>query len=147
MQYFSNCTRPDISYSVSKLDRYTSFPNMTHWDFLDRVLRYLKKTIFPGLHYMRFSGVLEEYSDASWIANKSGSNGVTGYLFTLTGGTISQKSCKQTIVTRSTFEVKLCALGVTGMEAEWLHGLMSVILVVLVPNIGEGGLNTILYRF
>ena len=28
----------------------------------------------------------------------------------------------------STFEAKLCALDVTGTKAEWLHGLMSVIL-------------------
>ena len=115
----------DISYSVSKLVRYTSCPNRTHWDALDRVLRYLKGTIHLGLHYMRFPGVLEGYSDASWIAKKSGSNGVTGYVFTLAGGAISWKSTRQTIITRSTFEAELCALDVTGSEAEWLHGLMS----------------------
>ncbi|MGI4673505.1 Ty1/Copia family ribonuclease HI, partial [Klebsiella pneumoniae] len=72
----------------------------------------------------------EGYSDASWIAKKSGSNGVTGYVFTLAGGAISWKSSKQTIITRSTFEAELCALDATGTEAEWLHGLMSVIPVV-----------------
>ena len=82
-------TRPDISYSVSKLARYTSCPNKTHWEALDRVLRYLKGTISLGLHYRRFPGVLEGYSDASWIAKKSGSNGVTGYVFTLAGGAVS----------------------------------------------------------
>ena len=60
LQYLANGTRPDISYSVSKLARYTSCPNRTHWDALDRVLRYLKGTIHLGLHYMRFPGVLED---------------------------------------------------------------------------------------
>ena len=46
LQYLANCTRPDISYSVSKLARYTSCPNRTHWDALDRVLRYLKGTMY-----------------------------------------------------------------------------------------------------
>ena len=32
--------------------------------------------------------MLEEYSDVSWIAKKPGSNGVTGYLFTLAGGVV-----------------------------------------------------------
>ncbi|KAL8093519.1 hypothetical protein AgCh_035404 [Apium graveolens] len=73
---------------VSQL-RYTSCPNKTHWEALDRVLRYLKGTISLGLHYRRFPGVLEGYSDASWIAKKSGSNGVTGYVFTLAGGAVS----------------------------------------------------------
>ena len=133
LQYLANGTRPDISYSVSKLARYTSCPNKTHWDALDRVLRYLKGTIYLGLHYRRFPGVLEGYSDASWIAKKSGSNGVTGYLFTLAGGAVSWKSTRQTVITRSTFEAELCALDATGTEAEWLHGLMSVLPVVSRP--------------
>ena len=65
LQYLANGTRPDISYSVSKLARYTSCRNRTHWDALDRVLRYLKGIINLGLHYRRFPGVLEGYSDAS----------------------------------------------------------------------------------
>ena len=94
LQYLANGTRPDISYSVSRLARYTSCPNRTHWDALDRVLRYLKGTMYLSLHYRRFPGVLEGYNDASWIAKKSGSNGVTGYLFTLASGAISWKSTK-----------------------------------------------------
>ena len=133
LQYLANVTRPDISYSVSKLARYTSCPNKTHWEALDRVLRYLKGTISLGLHYRRFPGVLEGYSDASWIAKKSGSNGVTGYVFTLAGGAVSWKSSRQTLITRSTFEAELCALDATGTEAEWLHGLMSMLPVVSKP--------------
>ena len=58
---------------------------------------------------------------------------MTGYVFTLAGGAISWKSSRQTIITRSTFEAELCALDVTGSEAEWLHELMSVIPVVSRP--------------
>ncbi|KAL8089478.1 hypothetical protein AgCh_039085 [Apium graveolens] len=125
--------KPDISYSVSKLARYTSCPNKTHWEALDRVPRYLKGTISLGLHYRRFLGVLEGYSDASWIAKKYGSNRVTGCVFTLAGGAVSWKSSRQTLITRSTFEAELCALDATGTEAEWLHGLMSMLPVVSKP--------------
>ncbi|KAL0337666.1 UNVERIFIED_CONTAM: hypothetical protein Scaly_2041700 [Sesamum calycinum] len=48
-----------------------------------RVLRYLKGTLSLTLHYGRFPAVLEGYSDASWIAKNSGSNGCSGYVFTL----------------------------------------------------------------
>ena len=74
--------------------------------------------------------MLEGYSDAGWITKKSGSNGFTGYVFTLAGGVISWKSTRKIIITRSTFKDELCVLDVTGSEGEWLHGLMSVILVV-----------------
>ncbi|KAL0375659.1 UNVERIFIED_CONTAM: hypothetical protein Scaly_0683500 [Sesamum calycinum] len=54
-----------------------------------RVLRYLKGTVSLAIHYGRFPTVLEGYSDASWIAKNSGSNGCSGYVFTLGGGAVS----------------------------------------------------------
>ncbi|KAL0339923.1 UNVERIFIED_CONTAM: Retrovirus-related Pol polyprotein from transposon TNT 1-94 [Sesamum radiatum] len=133
LQYLANGTRPDISFSVSKLARYTSCPNKTHWGALDRVLRYLKGTVSLAIHYGRFPAVLEGYSDASWIAKNSGSNGCSGYVFTLGGGAVSWKSAKQTLITRSTFEAELCALDTTGTEAEWLFGLLSQLPIVSQP--------------
>ncbi|KAL0282934.1 UNVERIFIED_CONTAM: Retrovirus-related Pol polyprotein from transposon TNT 1-94 [Sesamum angustifolium] len=87
--YLANGTRPDISFSVSKLARYTSCPDKTYWSAVDRVLRYLKGTVSLVIHYGRFPDVLEVYSDASWIAKNSGSNGCSGYVFTLGGGAAS----------------------------------------------------------
>ena len=40
-----HCTRPNISFVVGKLSRFTSNPNMDHWKEIARVLCYLKKTI------------------------------------------------------------------------------------------------------
>ncbi|KAL0315203.1 UNVERIFIED_CONTAM: Retrovirus-related Pol polyprotein from transposon TNT 1-94 [Sesamum calycinum] len=131
--YLANSTRPDISFSVSKLARYTSCPDKTHWGALDRVLRYLKGTVSLAIHYGRFPVVLEGYSDASWIAKNSGSNGCSGYNFTLGGGAVSWKSAKQTLITRSTFEAEFCALDTTGTEAEWLFGLLLQLPIVSQP--------------
>ncbi|KAL0380937.1 UNVERIFIED_CONTAM: hypothetical protein Sangu_0158000 [Sesamum angustifolium] len=47
-------------FSVSKLARYTSCPDKTHWGALDRVLRYLKGTVSLAIHYGRFPAVLED---------------------------------------------------------------------------------------
>ncbi|KAK4400771.1 Retrovirus-related Pol polyprotein from transposon TNT 1-94 [Sesamum angolense] len=118
LQYLANGTKPDILFSVSKLSRYTSCPDKTHWGVLDMILRYLKDTVSLAIHYGRFPAVLEGYSDASWIAKNSGSNGCSGYVFTLGGGAVSWKSAKQTLITRSTFEAELYALDTTGTEAE-----------------------------
>ncbi|KAL0462346.1 UNVERIFIED_CONTAM: Retrovirus-related Pol polyprotein from transposon TNT 1-94 [Sesamum latifolium] len=83
-----------------------------------RVLRYLKGTVSLAIHYGRFPAVFEGNSDASWIAKKFGSNGCSGYVFTLGGGAVSRKSARQTLITRSTFEADLCAFDMTGTEAE-----------------------------
>ena len=44
LMYIMNCTRPDIACAISKLSRYTSNPNKTHWMAMRRVLGYLKHT-------------------------------------------------------------------------------------------------------
>ncbi|KAL0451634.1 UNVERIFIED_CONTAM: hypothetical protein Slati_1141500 [Sesamum latifolium] len=90
-KYLANGTRPDISFSVSKLARYTSCPDRTHWGALDKVLRYLKGMVLLVIHYGRFPAVLEGYNDASCIAKNSRSNGCSEYVFTL-GGAQSPQS-------------------------------------------------------
>ena len=84
----------------------------------------MKGTISLRLHYGKHSSVLEGYSDANWIANNSGSNEISRYIYTLGGGSVAWRSKKQTILSRSTFEAELCVLDETGMEVEWLKRLM-----------------------
>ena len=46
---------------------------------------------------------------------------MSGYVFTLGGGVISWRSCKQTILTRSTMEAELNTFDTATVEAEWLR--------------------------
>jgi hypothetical protein len=50
-------------------------------------------------------------------------------MFLLGGGTVSWKSYKQTVLTKSTMEVELTALDTAGFEAEWLRDLLMDLLV------------------
>ncbi|KAL0352616.1 UNVERIFIED_CONTAM: hypothetical protein Scaly_1650300 [Sesamum calycinum] len=74
--------------SIAQL-RITSSPEKIHWGALDSVLMYLKGTVSLAIHYGRFPAILEGYCDTSWIAKNSGSNGCSGYVFTLGGGAVS----------------------------------------------------------
>ncbi|KAL0394319.1 UNVERIFIED_CONTAM: Retrovirus-related Pol polyprotein from transposon TNT 1-94 [Sesamum latifolium] len=103
-----NGTRPDIFFSVSKLARYTSCPDRTHWSALDRVLRYLKGTVSLG----------------------TVSLATTLWQIPYCGSSVSWKSAKQTLITWFTFEAELCALDTTGNETEWLFGLLSQLPIV-----------------
>ncbi|CAM8941689.1 unnamed protein product [Rhodiola kirilowii] len=124
LQYITNCTRPDIAYSVNRLARYTSNPSNAHWEALVRVLRYLKHTVNHGLHYTRYPPVLEGYSDANWISNDT-EKATSGYVFTLGGAAVSWKSQKQTCAARSTMESEFIALDKTAEEAEWLKNFLE----------------------
>lgn len=69
LQYLS-FTRPDISFSVNKLSQFMHKPTVTHWTSTKRLLRYLKHTIFHGLHIRKKSSfALITYSDADWAGN------------------------------------------------------------------------------
>nr|KAJ0201752.1 hypothetical protein LSAT_V11C600334860 [Lactuca sativa] len=67
MMYATHCTRPDIAFAVSKLSQYTVNPGTEHWKAMGRVLGYLKRTSTFELTYSSSNGILEGYSDASWI--------------------------------------------------------------------------------
>uniref|UniRef100_J3KUY7 Reverse transcriptase Ty1/copia-type domain-containing protein n=1 Tax=Oryza brachyantha TaxID=4533 RepID=J3KUY7_ORYBR len=110
LMYLASGTRPDISFAVSKLSRFTSNPRDGHWQALERVMRYLKATMDLGLRYSGYPMVLEGYSDSNWISDADEIKATSGYVFTLGGGAVSWRSCKQTILTRSAMEAELTAL-------------------------------------
>jgi hypothetical protein len=86
-----------------------------------------------GIHYSGHPVVLEEYSDASWIFDIDQIYATSGYVFTLGGGAVSWRSCKQTILTKSTMEVELTTLDTASAEVEWLRELLSNLPVVEKP--------------
>ena len=88
MMYAMHCTRPDISFSMGKLSRFTSNPSVNHWKAIGRVLGYLKKTISLRLFYSEFPAVLEDCSDAIWINSVSDNKSTSGWIFTFGGDAI-----------------------------------------------------------
>nr|GEV45398.1 zinc finger, CCHC-type [Tanacetum cinerariifolium] len=103
LMYAMTCTMPDIAFVVGKLSRYTSNPGTQHWQPIQRVLKYLKKTM--------------EYR----------------LVFLLGGGAISWASKKQTCITSSTMKFELVALAAAGKEAEWLKNLLIEIPLWVKP--------------
>ena len=63
--YISNRNRPDISYAIGRLSRYTSNPSREHWTVLESVFRYLRGIIGYCLTYTGYPDVMEGYSDAT----------------------------------------------------------------------------------
>ncbi|GJR17453.1 hypothetical protein Tco_0965980 [Tanacetum coccineum] len=59
---------PNNGQAISQLE-YTSNPGTQHWQAIQRVLKYLKKTMDYSLTYTGYPSVLEGYIDARWISN------------------------------------------------------------------------------
>jgi hypothetical protein len=56
LMYLSSATRPDISYAVCRLARYSASPGDRHWVALYRVLWYLKGAMNLGIKYTGCDG-------------------------------------------------------------------------------------------
>jgi hypothetical protein len=89
LMYLASVTRPDISFTVSKLSRFTSNPGDDHWRALERVMHYLVGTMDYRIHYSGYPAVLEGCSDANWISDVDELYATSGYVFTLGGAAVS----------------------------------------------------------
>jgi len=70
--YLATCTRPDLSFVVSKLSQYFAEPTEEQWVTLKHVLRYLRGTTKKELCFRRNDSEklgLLAYSDADWAAD------------------------------------------------------------------------------
>ena len=77
-------SRPDISYAVHVVSQFMAAPRSLYYATVLRILRYLKGTIFDGLHFSSHSSLtLQAYSDANWAGNPTDRQYTTGYCFLL----------------------------------------------------------------
>ncbi|GKF61731.1 hypothetical protein Tco_0181785, partial [Tanacetum coccineum] len=58
LMYAITCTRLDIAFAMGKLSMYTSNPGTQHLQAIQRVLKYLKKTMDYSLTYTGYPSVL-----------------------------------------------------------------------------------------
>jgi hypothetical protein len=126
LMYLSTCTRPDISYSVSKLSRYLSRPTELHWKAGMRLLRYLKGTKDLKLIYTSGNeNVMEAFTDSDWASDPKTGKSVGGYALFRNGKLFAWKSNTQKTVAMSTTVAELNAMHIGAIELEWCMGVLN----------------------
>ncbi|KAJ9541904.1 hypothetical protein OSB04_028410 [Centaurea solstitialis] len=124
LMYLANNTRPDISFSVSLLARFSSSPTRRHWNGVKHVFRYLQGSVDKGLFYANNSGhQLIGYADAGYLSDAHKCRSQTGYLFTSDGTAISWRSTKQTIAATSSNHLEIIAIHEASRECVWLRSI------------------------
>jgi hypothetical protein len=130
LQYIANSTRPDILYAVNCLGPYTANPSLQHYGALKRILRYLVGTKDLGITYQKSQEnnntdtLFHGYTDATYV-NNNDLKSTMGYIFLSSGGVITWKSKKQTVIALSMMESEYVALSEAGREAVWLRNLAT----------------------
>ncbi|KAL3639159.1 hypothetical protein CASFOL_017066 [Castilleja foliolosa] len=126
LMYLSNCTRPDIAFSVNLLARYSSTPTRRHWNGVKHILRYLRGTIDMGLFYSKDSeSQVVGYADAGYLSDPYKGRSQTGYVFTCGGAAISWRSVKQTLAATSSNHSEILALHEASRECIWLRSMVQ----------------------
>ena len=119
-------TRPDISHAVGMVSKFMDAPRSVHYAAVLRILRYVKGTLYHGLHYSSRSSLeLHAYSDADWAGDPTDRCSITGFCFLLGTSLVSWRSKKQDVVSRSSTEAEYRALVDTACELVWLCWLLA----------------------
>ncbi|WJZ92844.1 hypothetical protein VitviT2T_011819 [Vitis vinifera] len=109
--YLSNYTRPDITFSINLLARYSSAPTQRHWNDIKHILCYLRRTTDMGLFYSRESKQqLLGYADVGYFSDPHKGRSQIGYVFNCNGIAISWRSIKQTMVVTSSNHSEILAI-------------------------------------
>ncbi|KAL0394404.1 UNVERIFIED_CONTAM: hypothetical protein Slati_4406600 [Sesamum latifolium] len=66
IQYVVQCTKPDVAYALSVMNRYQACVGEAHWSVVKTILKYLKRTKDMFLIYGGGELILEGYSDANF---------------------------------------------------------------------------------
>ncbi|XP_074362808.1 secreted RxLR effector protein 161-like [Apium graveolens] len=90
LMYLANSTRPDISFVVNLLARFSSALMDRHWNEIKHIFRYVRGTIDFGLFFLKNStSQLIRCADAGYLSDPHFGKSQTGYVFTHCGAAIS----------------------------------------------------------
>ena len=123
-------TRPDIAHVVHLASQFLSAPHSTHYAGVIHILRYIKGTMFHGLHFSAHSTLdLCAYSDADWAGDPTDRHSTTGFCFFLEDSLALRQSTVLWVILLLNF------LLFTGCRKIWvlhiLHRLSYIVTAVV----------------
>lgn len=128
LMYLMTMTRPDISFAVNQVAKFSQDPGPAHWKAVKRILAYIAGTKDLALHFGgNTHGSAIGYSDADYAGDIITRRSVTGFIFLFKGGPISWTSRQQQCVSLSTTESEFVAACESSKEAIWLSRLINEI--------------------
>jgi hypothetical protein len=108
LMYLACGTRPDLSYAVNLLARFSNVPSTEHWSALDHLVGYIRKNPRKGIRFTPGEASVKLYVDAGWGGEHERST--TGYILQHYGNPISWGSKRQDVVAMSTCAAEYVAL-------------------------------------
>ena len=118
-------TRPDISNTVSVLQRFQQNPRTSHLKAVKHLQKYLQGTKHYGICYDGSRVQLSAKVDAAWADDVDTAESQYGWVVMLCGGPVSWKSGLQRCTATSSTEAEYVALADLVCELLFLTGLLT----------------------
>ncbi|KAK9069547.1 hypothetical protein SSX86_011451 [Deinandra increscens subsp. villosa] len=124
LQYLT-ITRLDITYAVQQVCLFMHDPREPHFQFLKRILRYIRGTISFGLHLAPSRSThLTAYSDSDWAGCPDSRRSTSGYCVYLGDNLISWSSKRQPTISRSSAEAEYRGVANAVAKTSWIRNLL-----------------------
>ena len=110
--YISDCSRPDITFTVNRLARFMSKPTDKHWSVARNLLQYLAATKDKRITFRRVTHKeykLHSFHDSDYAACVDTRRSTTGMLTYMGGSLINWQSKLQPTIALSTVEAEYMA--------------------------------------
>jgi histone deacetylase 1/2 len=119
-------TRPDLAYAVQQACLHMHAPRDAHWNFVKRILRYVRGTTGHGvLLRASTSTTLTAYTDADWAGCPDTRRSTSGFCIFLGDALVSWSSKRQPVVSRSSAEAEYRGVANAAAECCWLRNFLS----------------------
>jgi hypothetical protein len=140
--YLSTNTRPDITFAVSQVARFSSNPKQSHAKAVKIIVRYLAGTINKGIIFSPTTELrLDAWSDSDFAGlhglehqdNPTSSKSRTGYIVFFGNCPLVWRSSLQTECATSTFHAEYVALSTCAKVIIWIQRVVAEVL----PTFGQ----------
>ncbi|MBW0511957.1 hypothetical protein O181_051672 [Austropuccinia psidii MF-1] len=131
--YIAQGSQPNIAYTVNYLARFSMCATTTHWNALEHLIAYLRRTKDLGILILtnNTKNKLTCYVDANW--GGEGNHSTHGYLLLHGKNPIAWQSKQQIIVASSTAQAEYIALSFAAKECLWISHLFASTTGHLIP--------------
>ncbi|MBW0481880.1 hypothetical protein O181_021595 [Austropuccinia psidii MF-1] len=133
--YIAQGSRPDIYYAVNYLARFSMGTNNSHWEALEHLIAYMRKTRMLGIQItgLDLCLALRTYVNANW--GGEGDRSTPGFLLLHGKNPILWQLKRQATVVTSTAQAKYIALSFSARECLWISNLYQPLLYDPTPTL------------
>lgn len=132
VMYLALATRPDLSFPVLALSRYSAQALSKHLTAANHLLKYLRATNSFSLRYKRVVSAswpippsVVAFTDSDWAGCSETRKSVGGYCLSFSGSSpISWAAKSQSVVAQSTLEAEFIAASTAAKEISWFRQLI-----------------------